>query len=151
MQFTTCTTCKPLLDDPYGSYDLYDSYHLQYTPSLTNDMQFTTCMTRKPLFHDPYKSYHLEYTTCIKSCTGKKANPGDVTKEMQDAKDSLILLEEWTPACQNTVFFSRFSALQKRKGAHPVGGGGGGSRRRRRRILMMMISAAGKVVLRNRT
>ena len=37
--------------------------------------------------------------------SGKKANPGDVAKEMQHAKDSSILLEEWTPACQITVFF----------------------------------------------
>ena len=57
MQFTTCTTRKPLFHDPYGSYVSYESYHLQYTLSATNDMEFTTCTTRKLLFHDPYGSY----------------------------------------------------------------------------------------------
>ena len=56
--------------------------------------------------------------------SGKKANPGEVANEMQDAKDSkglpLFLLEEWKTARQITSFFSRLSALQKRKGAHPV-------------------------------
>ena len=53
MQFTNCTTRKPLFHDPYESYG---SWTCIYTPSPSNDVQFTNCTTRKPLFHDPYDS-----------------------------------------------------------------------------------------------
>ena len=57
MQFTNCTTRKPLFHDPYESYG---SSTCIYTPSPSNYMQFTNCTTRKPLFHDPCESW-----TCI--------------------------------------------------------------------------------------
>ena len=53
MQFTICTTRKPLFHDPYESYE---SWTCIYILSLSNDMQFTNCTTRKPLFLDPYES-----------------------------------------------------------------------------------------------
>ena len=60
MQFTNCTTRKPLFHDPYESWTCI------YTPSPSNDMQFTNCTTRKPLFHDPHKSYQSYGSwTCI--------------------------------------------------------------------------------------
>ena len=55
--------------------------------------------------------------------SGKKANPGEVTKETQDARLQGITIvftgrmENRTP---NYKFFPRLSALQKHKGAHPV-------------------------------
>ena len=57
MQFTICTTRKPLFHDPHESWTFI------YILSLSNDMQFTNCMTRKPLFHDPYELYGS--WTCI--------------------------------------------------------------------------------------
>ena len=55
---------------------------------------------------------------------GKKANPVEVSMEMQDAKDSkglaLFSPEEWKTSQQITSYFSRLSALQKSKEAHPV-------------------------------
>ena len=60
MQFTNCTTRKPLFYDPYESYE---SWTCIYTLSLSNDTHFTNCTTCKPLFHDPYESY--ESWTCI--------------------------------------------------------------------------------------
>ena len=57
MQFTNCTTRKPLFHESYGSWTCI------YTPSPSNDMQFTNCTTRKPLFHDPYESHGS--WTCI--------------------------------------------------------------------------------------
>ena len=66
MQFTNCTTRKPLFHDPYESYESYGSWACMYTPSPSNDMQFTNCTTRKPLFHDPYESYESYGSwTCI--------------------------------------------------------------------------------------
>ena len=54
----------------------------------------------------------------------KKANPVEVSEEMQDAKDSkglaLFSPEEWKTSRQINSFFSRLSALQKSKEAHPV-------------------------------
>ena len=54
----------------------------------------------------------------------KKANPVEVSVEMQDAKDSkglaLFSPEEWKTSRQISSFFSRLSALQKSKEAHPV-------------------------------
>ena len=40
MQFTNCTTRKPLFHESYGSWTCI------YTPSPSNDMQFTNCTTR---------------------------------------------------------------------------------------------------------
>ena len=57
MQFTNCTTRKPLFHDPYESYESYGSWTCIYTPSPSNDMHFTNCTTRKPLFHDLYDPY----------------------------------------------------------------------------------------------
>ena len=55
---------------------------------------------------------------------GKKANPVEVSMEMQDAKDSkgltLFSPEEWKTSRQITSFFSRVSALQQSKEVHPV-------------------------------
>ena len=55
---------------------------------------------------------------------GKKANPVEVSMEMQDAKDSkglaLFSPEEWKTSRQITSYFSRLFALQKSKEAHPV-------------------------------
>ena len=66
MQFTNCTTRKPLFHHPYESYESYGSWTCIYTPSPSNDMQFTNCTTRKPLFHDPYESYESYGSwTCI--------------------------------------------------------------------------------------
>ena len=60
MQFTNCTTRKPLFHESYGSWTCI------YTPSPSNDMQFTNCTTRKPLFHDPYELYESYGSwTCI--------------------------------------------------------------------------------------
>ena len=44
MQFTNCTSRKPIFHDPYESYG---SWTCIYTPSFCNDMQFTNCTTRK--------------------------------------------------------------------------------------------------------
>ena len=56
--------------------------------------------------------------------SGKKANPFDVSMEMQDVKDpkglALFSPEEWKTSRQISSFFSRLSALQKSKEAHPV-------------------------------
>ena len=56
--------------------------------------------------------------------SGKKANPFDVSMEMQDVKDpkglALFSPEEWKTSWQISSFFSRLSALQKSKEAHPV-------------------------------
>ena len=57
MQFTNCTTRKPLFHEPYESYELYGSWTCIYTPSFTNEMQLTNGTARRPLFHDPYESY----------------------------------------------------------------------------------------------
>ena len=59
--------------------------------------------------------------------SGKKANPFDVSMDMQDdAKDpkglALFSPEEWKTSRQISSFFSRLSALQKTKEAHPVTG-----------------------------
>ena len=57
MQFTNCTTRKPLFHDRYKSYELYGSWTCIYTPSLSIVMQFTNCTIRKPLSNHPYESY----------------------------------------------------------------------------------------------
>ena len=48
---------------------------------------------------------------------GQKANPSEVAKEMQEAKDSngspVFLPEDWKTARQISSFFSRLSALKK--------------------------------------
>ena len=43
MQFTNCTTRKPLFHDPYESCE---SWTCIYTLSLSNDIHFTNCTTR---------------------------------------------------------------------------------------------------------
>ena len=49
--------------------------------------------------------------------SGQKANPTEVAKEMQEAKDSqgspVFLPEDWKTARQISSFFSRLSALKK--------------------------------------
>ena len=65
MQFTNCTTRKPLFHDPYEPYESYGSWTCIYTLSLSNDIRFTNYTTCKPLFHDPYESYEsYESWTC---------------------------------------------------------------------------------------
>ena len=49
--------------------------------------------------------------------SGQKANPSEVAKEMQEAKDlngsPVFLPEDWKTARQISSFFSRLSALKK--------------------------------------
>ena len=56
IQFTNCTTRKPLFYDPYNSYESYGSLTCIHPLGLSNDIQFTNCTTRKSLFHDLYNS-----------------------------------------------------------------------------------------------
>ena len=55
---------------------------------------------------------------------GQKAIPAEVSTEMQEATDSkglpLFSPDEWKTARQISSFFSRLSALQKSREAHPV-------------------------------
>lgn len=56
--------------------------------------------------------------------SGQNANPTDVSKEMQNAKDSkgqpLFLPEEWKTARQINSYLSRLSAVQKSNKAQAI-------------------------------